>query len=76
MPSEANDSIFSIDSIIPVLTYSSDPKQHTGKIEEWGMPKSNKNLSIFVVRDSYSEHLRKFISSHFEEEIEIWSIYK
>ncbi|MCO6500401.1 MAG: hypothetical protein J5I47_08510 [Vicingus serpentipes] len=62
-----------IDSLIPILTYSSDPKQHTGKIEEWKMPNSNNGLSIFVVRDSYSEHLRKFLSSHFDKSTYVWT---
>ena len=60
------------DSIVPTLVYSTKPIIITNGFEKWKMPNNKTSLSIFVMRDSYSTHMKKFISANFEYSVYAW----
>jgi len=50
----------------------SDINEKISDFETWEMPKPPNNLNLFVVRDSYSQHLKKFLSTNFKRSVYAW----
>ena len=47
-------------------------QKKTGNIEEWKMPIPVNDLKLFVIRDSYSEQLKRFLSTNFKQSFYFW----
>ncbi len=60
------------DSIEPTFIYSTKPIIIRNGFEKWKMPNNKTSLSIFVIRDSYTTHMKKFISASFENSVYAW----
>ena len=61
------------DSIKATQIYASDPPGSAmNKFEIWETTNSLSNLKIYVVRDSYSENLKRFLSLNFSKSIYAW----
>lgn len=60
------------DSIVPILTDSITMSSTANEYEKWKMPNCTNNLKIVIVRDSYSQHLKKFLSLNFSESVYLW----
>lgn len=43
-------------------------------IEEWKMTSPVNDLKLFVIRDSYSEQLKRFLSTNFKQSFYIWQM--
>lgn len=60
------------DSLSPILKHKTNQGNPQNGYEKWEMKTSENDLKIFMVRDSYSEHFKMFLSSNFHYSIYAW----
>jgi len=54
------------------LVYASDPGLPKNNFETWETPKSSSKLKIYVVRDSFSENVKRFLLLNFARSTYAW----
>ena len=57
---------------LPELTFESTPNNISNNLEIWEKPQKENDLKLFVVRDSFTEHLKTFLSLHFDRSVYVW----
>jgi SGNH hydrolase-like domain, acetyltransferase AlgX len=60
------------DTIRPKLIFATNLQKPSNGYEIWKMPKKKNGLKLFMMRDSFTQYLKSYLTPHFDKSVYAW----